>query len=158
MAEALSDLCSVVTAEDKLLTVLLDEEEDDDFRSSTVRLLFAVVMAEDRLLILASGLALLSVNPPLFMEDTRLGLVRPEFSPEFDPKLRSMSGMSECGEVTMPNESQSSIFTSPVDGISIIAGLVSCLLDPPCSFEPASVFDMWLDAARLNLFLDSETD
>lgn len=102
---------------------------------------------------LASGLALLSVSPTLFIEDTRLGLVSPEFSPEFDPKFRSMSGISECGEVTIPNESQSSIFTSPVDGISIIDGLVSCLLDPPCSFKPASEPAVWF---RLNNeFLDS---
>ena len=100
--------------------------------------MFAIAV---RLLIFASGLALLRVRPPLFMDDTRLGLVSPGLS-ESELKLMSMSGISERGEVTMGILSQgSSMFISPEEGSSMMEGLVSLRLNPPasCFKLPAAV-------------------
>jgi hypothetical protein len=92
------------------------------------------------------------------MEDTRFGLVRLEFS-ESEPKFMSISVNSEIGEVTMGADT-SSMSTSPLDGISSIAGLVSFLLKPPViCLRLAPVADM-LELADTDLlkFLDSVID
>jgi hypothetical protein len=88
-------------------------------------------MADRLLAILASGLAVLSVSPPLFIEETKLGLVRPPVPlPPFslsDGKLRSISDIGEVtmGTLLLPTSLESSMSISPVDGISMMEGLVS---------------------------------
>jgi hypothetical protein len=101
------------------------------------------------------------------MEDTRLGLVRPEFSEESDPKLISISGRSEMGEVTIGTavSLQESMSTSLVEGISRMEGLVSFLLNlsmaPPvesfCRLA-SEVRPVLADTDLLKAFLDSVID
>lgn len=117
---------------------------------------------EVRLLIFASGLALLRVRPPLFMDDTRFGLVSPGLS-ESELKLMSISGISERGEVTMGILSQgSSMFISPEEGSSMMEGLVSLRLNPPpanCLRLPVAVRLELADTDLLkDEFLDSVMD
>jgi len=93
----------------------------------------AVVMAHRLLAILASGLAVLRVSPPLVIEDTRLGLVSPVPTPPFSPSDGKLRSISDMGEVTMgrpqlPPSLASSMSISPVDGSSMMEGLVSLRL------------------------------
>ena len=107
----------------------------------------AVDMAEI-LFILDIGLALLRVRPPQFIELTRFGLVRLEFS-ESDPKARSISVISEIGEVTIGSKAASMSVSPAEDGISKMEGLVSFLLKLPRG--PVICLRLAPEAARLEL-------
>ena len=112
----------------------------------------AVVMADRLLAILASGLAVLSVRPPLFIEETRLGLVRPpDPQPPFslsDGKFKSISDMGDVTIGTTLPSLMSSMSISPVEGISMMEGLVSLRLK-----LFVSCFKLLLPAAAVRLAL-----